>query len=356
MLMSNCRVCKGAFFACFLLCSTADGRAAVLSPKAASTHVQAATPQPTTPVSTIKPPMTAEQVISVLDQTVDWYRTLGIQQKAANEPSDMLILYDNRQTADKVVALAFDVARANAQMLDSTVSTRPSDVAGTSSQALQQLKRKLDAQSASVQAELAAERLKLKGSKSARVQVQAKIDELQSELDLVNTKQNILATMAGLTGAASATGESNASALKAQIDAMAVALPSDAASSPSVPPQVTTPATASTSRIGPAIFALMPSLTAAGGPSVERFGLWDIASKALGLSEKRETITSIDQRTAALQSVLAQIRLSLLDQIKGLSARGDQLAAMADSADSTTLHGVHDQLQAGVGAVDPLEP
>src|ERR1700679_1328757 len=59
-------------------------------------------------------PMSGAQVIQVLDQTVDWYRTLGIQQQAANEPSDLLILYDNRQTATQVLGLAFDVARANA--------------------------------------------------------------------------------------------------------------------------------------------------------------------------------------------------------------------------------------------------
>ena len=61
--------------------------------------------------------MTASQVIQVLDQTVDWYRTLGLQQQAANEPSDMLFFYDNRQTASKVMSLAFDIARANADLL-----------------------------------------------------------------------------------------------------------------------------------------------------------------------------------------------------------------------------------------------
>jgi hypothetical protein len=81
------------------------------SPDAASAAgVRAALPP-------IAPPMTASQVIQVLDQTVDWYRTLGLQQQAANEPSDMLFFYDNRQTASKVMSLAFDIARANADLL-----------------------------------------------------------------------------------------------------------------------------------------------------------------------------------------------------------------------------------------------
>src|SRR5687767_10624635 len=51
--------------------------------------------------------MTGDQVVQILDATVDWYRLLGIQQQAATQPSDLLILYANRQTAEKLMALAF---------------------------------------------------------------------------------------------------------------------------------------------------------------------------------------------------------------------------------------------------------
>ncbi len=37
-------------------------------------------------------PLTAEQLVQILDQTVDWYRTLGIQQQNATQPSDLLLL------------------------------------------------------------------------------------------------------------------------------------------------------------------------------------------------------------------------------------------------------------------------
>ncbi len=111
------------------------------------------TAEPTLPPLT--PPMTAEQVIVVLDQTVAWYRTLGIQQQAATEPGDQLILYDNRQTAGKVMAFAFDIARANADMIASVpLPTADDGDPALSSQNLLQLQRKLDAQGLSVQAEL----------------------------------------------------------------------------------------------------------------------------------------------------------------------------------------------------------
>ena len=295
--------------------------------------------QPLAPLPPLTPPMASAQVIQVLDQAVDWYRTLGTQQQAANEPSDLLFLYDNRQTAAKVMGLAFDIARADADMLAKAPAATPDSGTDTvvSAQNLAQLRSKFDGQQASIQAELDAQhRLLAKASGKSKINVQAKINELQGELDLVSTKKGILTTMSALTSG----GSSSSGDLKAQIDAMAVAIPSATAPASATPAATTTTATtppaapAATTFLGPA------SVQAA----VNRFGLWDLASNAYRLSEKAGTVTSIDQRTAALQDSFAQIRASLLDQIKGLSARGDQLAAQADSADSATLNDVHDQL------------
>src|ERR1700678_2386596 len=88
-------------------------------PVAAQTPAAPVHAAPTSVPTTATPPapMTGAQVIQLLDQTVNWYRTLGIQQQAASEPSDLLILYDNRQTASHVIGLAFDIARANVEIL-----------------------------------------------------------------------------------------------------------------------------------------------------------------------------------------------------------------------------------------------
>src|SRR5229473_1437374 len=79
-------------------------------------------------------PMTGTQVIQVLDQTIDWYRTLGIQQQVSNEPSDLLILHDNRQTANQVIASAFEAARANAGILANQPGRKDTQGASASSQ------------------------------------------------------------------------------------------------------------------------------------------------------------------------------------------------------------------------------
>ncbi|HEY5265021.1 MAG TPA: hypothetical protein VIJ37_08505, partial [Steroidobacteraceae bacterium] len=67
----------------------------LMAATAGDTHAGAA---PASRVSVL----TGEQVIQILDETVDWYRTLGTQQQNATQPSDLLILFANRQTADKV--------------------------------------------------------------------------------------------------------------------------------------------------------------------------------------------------------------------------------------------------------------
>ena len=96
--------------------------------------------------------MTGDQVVQILDETVDWYRTLGAQQQAATQPSDLLILYANRQTADKVVALAFEIARANAELLSSEAGAKQEADEASSSQYLSRLSRQLDEQRRTIQA------------------------------------------------------------------------------------------------------------------------------------------------------------------------------------------------------------
>src|SRR5476651_2333154 len=90
--------------------------------------------------------LTGAQVIQILDDTVDWYRTLGTQQQNATQPSDLLILFANRQTADKVIGLAFDIARANAELLSSEASSGKSAVNVSAQQSLGQQQDQLDAQ------------------------------------------------------------------------------------------------------------------------------------------------------------------------------------------------------------------
>jgi small-conductance mechanosensitive channel len=278
--------------------------------------------------------MTGEQVVQILDKTVDWYRTLGTQQQAATQPSDLLILYANRQTADKVMALAFEIARANAELLSSEASAASADLeAGApSSQALNQMLKKLDQHRTDVRAEMDAVRKQLAtASAKNKPELQNRLGVLQGEFDLVNARINLRDTMAQFASENDAKGF-DANALKTHIDAIAASIPSSA---PVVAPAAI--AAASSESNGP-VQDLIPS----GSPS-SQLAIWSSAATVLRLGAKIRTIETIDERTAALQDVFTGIRTAPIEQIKSLASRGDALAAQADNASSEILKGMRDQ-------------
>jgi hypothetical protein len=292
--------------------------------------------------------MSGADVIDMLDQTVDWYRTLATQQQFSTEPSDLLILYENRQIAGQVTALAFEVARVAAKLVPKDTAAPQNDEAGAPSQNLAQLQAKLDAQAAAVQGEIDAARQKLTAApKKAKQQLQAKISELQGELDLINTKKGILASMAGVVNGGGS-GSSATSALRAQIDAMALALPSTADSP--APAQAPAASGAPSAAHPPAAAgsSVLP-VTAASSAEGSRFGIWDIAANVIKLSEKMSALDTIDRSTQALQTRYGQIRAKVGAEMHALSTRGDSLMAQADAADNATLDGVRSQLDALAG-------
>jgi len=271
--------------------------------------------------------MTGDQVVQILDETVDWYRTLGMQQQAATQPSDLLILYANQQTADKIMSLAFEIARANAELLSSEAGAVREREEAASAQSLSAVQKKLDTQRAGLQAEIESRRRQLAtASRQERADVQEKISVLQRELDLLNARRNLLANMAHFS---SESDEGfGANALKAHIDAIAASIPATG-KSPAAP--------------GVAATATAPAVSAAGNAALTRFGIWDLTATVFRLSAKRRTIENIDRRTEALQRVFAQTRTLPLQRLKALSQRGDALAVQADAAAGASLRGVRDQ-------------
>lgn len=269
--------------------------------------------------------MTVEQVVQLLDETVDWYRTLGMQQQASTQPSDLLILYANRQTADKVMSLAFEVARANAELISSEagVEAQARAAQDPSIQNIRQIQQRLDAQHASVQAELAAARRELRAASSgARADLESRVSILQRELDLINARRNYRSNMEQFESQNDA-GGFGANALKAHIDAIAASVPS------------ATAAAAATDGKAPTAMA--------GTASLSQFGIWDLTAAVFRLSAKIRTIDSIDQRTAELQETFQEIRTPPLDQLRRLSRRGDELASQSDASDGATLKAMRDE-------------
>jgi len=284
--------------------------------------------------------MTGEQVVQILDETVDWYRTLGAQQQSATQPSDLLILYANRQLADRAVGLAFELARANAELLSSEaeVARKVTADAASSPQALRQVQQQLDGRRAEIQAEIVSMQRGLAvAPKAQTAEMQARIAELQSELDLVNARRNLHGSMSQFTYESDANG-TGANALKAHIDAIAASIPTSSRGGGPASPA----GSSSTGSLATPTVSGPLSTTSDNGSG--RLGLWELASNVLRLSDKLRTIDMVDRRTAALQNTFTQIRTAPEDRIKALSAQGDALALQADSSNGADLKGVRDQI------------
>jgi small-conductance mechanosensitive channel len=274
--------------------------------------------------------LTGEQVVQILDETVDWYRTLGTQQQNVTQPSDLLILYANRQTADKVVGLAFEIARANAELLSSEAASAQSAADGSSPQALNQRQNQLDAQRQSIQQEIDADRQKLAAASGKDKQViEATLQELQGELAMANARKNLLDTMTEFV-AGSDPKAAGATALKAQIDAIAATIPASSAA----PASASSPV-GSSSAAGSTAASTATSDASRAAPA--RYGVWDLATAVLRQRTKIKTIDLIGEHTAALAQTFTKISEQPLKQLKTYAARSDALAAQADNASSGAL-------------------
>jgi small-conductance mechanosensitive channel len=276
--------------------------------------------------------LTADQVIQILDETVDWYRTLGTQQQNATQPSDLLILFANRQTADKVVALAFEIARANAELLSSEASA--GQAADASPQALNRQRADLIAKQKSIEDEMTADRRRAASGKAGQ-SLEATLLELQGELAMVAARLNLLDTMADFVNESDPKG-AGANALKAHIDAIAATIPGAGATTASGLPTVApapagNPASSPTTVLG----------GAAAAPA--RTGIWELASSALRLRNKIKAIDVVDEHTTALADIFQKTSVAPLKQLKAYSARSDELASQADSAASAALKALRNE-------------
>src|SRR5882724_2285752 len=270
--------------------------------------------------------LTADQVIQILDETVDWYRTLGTQQQNATQPSDLLILFANRQTADKVVALAFEIARANAELLSSEAAAGQTADA-SSPQALNRQRAELTTKQKSIEDEMAEDRRRAASGKAGAA-LEATLLELQGELAMVAARRNLLDTMADFVNESDPKG-AGANALKAHIDAIAATIPGASASPNAGAGATAAPASPTVAPAPPGNFA-SPAATA-------RSGIWELGATALRLRNKIKAIDVVDERTTELADTFQKTSAAPLRQLKAYSARSDELAAQADSAASEAL-------------------
>lgn len=298
------------------------------NPSSAGQPAAASTPVANAPDSS--------DLIEFLNQTITWYRQLEPQQRLATEPSDALVVSDNRRLADQAIRLAFDYARSQVQSVARQNASNDQNAATARYQSLMQLATKLDGGVKQLQGEIQSIRTKLDtAAGKKRTQLQAQLEETQSELDLANARRDAIRSMVDFVSGTSATGL-GASGVRAQIEALARSVPLEntSANPAANAEQQKSSATPASSPAGSAVTKAPPS------------GIWGLTGDLFALSGKIRTLDSIMAQTDALAQTVKDLRTPLISQLKQLSQQGDQLANQADTSGASALEQQKQQLDA----------
>lgn len=273
----------------------------------------------------------ANAIIQYLNQTITWYRQGLQQQEVANEPSDVLVLSDNRQLAGQVVRLAFEFARAEAPAIAKQGSANSSDnqnPAAARYQSLAQLSAKFDTQTKELQGEIDGLRQKLEGATGKQRQLlKNNLAETQSELDLVQVRRDTLKSMVEFVSGASASGV-GASGLRAQIEALARSVPVASAA------QTNGQGNASADSQAVSHSAEV----AAGGPSTKTApsGIWGLTADLMTLSSEIRVLEDSIRTTDELTETAKKLRAPVIADLKELTKKSDEIANQADLAKNAT--------------------
>jgi small-conductance mechanosensitive channel len=136
----------------------------------------------------------AAQTLAFLNRSISWYDRTGTLVDLADQPADIVYINDQRSLARQIVGLAFEAAKANAQLQTPVTSTaNPSDRTQRLQQraaATAETLRREQAQLADLQAQLAA------ASGPDRLRLQAAVAEAQSEVALAAARNESLSGIA----------------------------------------------------------------------------------------------------------------------------------------------------------------
>jgi small-conductance mechanosensitive channel/uncharacterized coiled-coil DUF342 family protein len=264
--------------------------------------------------------ISGEQIISFLNQTIVWSRQVSAEQQLVTEPSDTLFLNDSRQTADQVVRLAFDFARAQAQASQSGTGAAGNQ-APSQYQRLTDSANQADQKVKSLQQELEGYRQQLlTASGRKRTTLQATISETEGELELYQTRRDTLRNMLQFATGSSASGLGSGSLLS-QVEELARSVPAANAAKDAA---TNTPAANSSSAA---------TVTRKETPN----GILSLATDLFTLHRKLRTLDENLRQTDLLAQSAKNLRSPLGAKVRELTQKGDELAGQPDSQDPAVL-------------------
>ncbi len=273
--------------------------------------------------------LTSASLLQYLDQTINWYHLLDLQRQMASDPQEEAIVTSNQDIAKLVALQAVEFARKEADSIEKEeAAAQGGSQASTGAsryQALRQMLSSLDEQIRTTQAELESLRQSLADAAGRqRESLQTRIAETQSEVQLAQARREAIQSMAEFVSGTSANGL-GATGIREQIEALARTVPAVLETPPmkgEAAPVAKEP-----------VYSVPPTSVQRSQPS----GVWGLTTDILDLSRKIRTIRDAIQATDALSQRTKEVRSPLVNTLRELSKRGDDLAAQADTADQFML-------------------
>ncbi len=271
---------------------------------------------------------TDHDVITFLNQAIQWYRQIAGAQQLATDSSDVVYLENLRQMSLEVLRNCFDFARAVAVLQPSEpASGSPAPSAGdpqaVNAQNIAQAATKAQAQVKQTQAELDALEKQLPATTGKKLQVlRAQIAETRSELDLAQARSD---TISGFVQFLTSAATGSRGSLAAQIDELERTVPELHAS----------PAPAAGKKAAPV------EASAASPPAAQRK---QQASGIIGMLEETFTFNAkinfqkeLLSSTAGLRASMQKVRAPLVQELKAASQQGQDLSAAPDLSDAAAV-------------------
>jgi small-conductance mechanosensitive channel len=275
------------------------------------------------------PALEASRIMPFLDQTLTWYRQMGVTQQIASDPSEVTIVTDNRQLAMQIVRLSFDFARAEADAITSNQRPTPvqAQTGGTpEQQAMVKAENQIDQDIKNAESELNSLKQKLAAATGRqRSLLESQIAQTQSEIDLQKTRKDAIHNMREFVGGAG----NDVGGLKAQIDALAASIPAiGAAASPT----------------GNQPNAKDQANTNLEATTEEPTGIWGLGSELFGIGNKLSTINNAIAQTQSLAQASSDLRTPLSNRLRALWREADQLTSQPPAKDAASAAQQRQQL------------
>lgn len=265
-----------------------------------------------------------------LDQTLTWYRQMGVTQQIASDPSEVTIVTDNRQLGMQIVRLSFDFARAEADAITSNQRSTPvqAQTGGTpEQQAMVKAENQIDQDIKNAASELNSLKQKLATATGRqRSLLESQIAQTQSEIELQKTRKDAIHNMREFVSGAGG----DVGGLKAQIDALAASIPAIGAAGNPSGNQPNAKDQANTTNME--------------ATTEEPTGIWGLGAELFGVGNKLSTINSAIAQTQSLAQASSDLRTPLSNRLRALWKEADQLASQPPAKDAASAAQQRQQL------------